>query len=105
MTVAREIPSNLIISGWQIEIFCRSQIRTCYKCGQSGHEAYNCKTRYNNFENRFSLEEYPELVPKKVPIVIEEESNEAENEVRTQQPQTSRHAEGPKYNMGPLPSG
>ena len=103
MTVTREIPSSLIISGWQIEIFYRSQIRTCYRCGQSGHEAYNCKTRYNQFENRFSLEEYPELVPKP-PIVIEE-SNEEENEDRTQHPQINRHTEGTEYNRGPLPSG
>ena len=85
MTVAKEIPSSLIISGFQIEVFYRNQVRTCYRCGQSGHEAYNCKTRYHHFENRFSLEEYPELVPK-TPIVVEEESDGEENEVRIQHP-------------------
>ena len=97
MAVKKSIPSNLIISGWQIEVFYRTQTRTCYRCGQDGHVASQCDTRYRDFENRFNMEDYPELV-RKEPIVVgddvndEGEENEKEKNEENEMPGSSEEA-------------
>ena len=91
MAIKKPIPSNMIISGWQIEVFYRTQKRTCYRCGQDDHVASQCDTRYKYFENRFTMEEFPELV-RKQPIVVEEnvsEENEENENEESKMPESS----------------
>ena len=58
MKVRRSIPSTLMVSNNQIEIFYRNQRKTCWRCGMD-HPKKDCKTKYENFINRFSLDEFP----------------------------------------------
>ena len=42
MTVKSAIPSRVTIAGHVCTIFYRGQIRSCFRCGASGHEAKRC---------------------------------------------------------------
>ena len=42
MTVKSAIPSRVTIAGHVCTIFYRGQIRSCFRCGASGHEAKKC---------------------------------------------------------------
>ena len=60
MVVRRAIPSTLIISNFKIEMFYRGQEQTCWRCGR-GHRKFGCRVDYDEFINKFSMEEFPEL--------------------------------------------
>ena len=60
MKIRKPIPSTLSVDHARIEVFYRSQVRTCWKCGH-GHNKIDCTTRPKDFINRFSLEEFPLL--------------------------------------------
>ena len=75
MQVEKSIPSNMIVSGFKIEVFYKDQPKTCYRCGQDGHIWSECETRYKDFENRFSLADFPALVTKE-PMVVRDETEE-----------------------------
>lgn len=42
MQVDQPIPSKLTIAGRTCYVFYRGQVRTCFKCGQSGHQKGEC---------------------------------------------------------------
>ena len=42
MTVKSAIPSRLTIAGHVCTVFYRGQVRSCFRCGASGHEAKKC---------------------------------------------------------------
>ena len=42
MDVKTAIPSRITIAGHLCTIFYRGQVRSCFKCGLTGHEARNC---------------------------------------------------------------
>ena len=61
MRINRPIPSSLCVENERIEVYHKGQLRTCYKCG-GGHIRKDCKvTDPDNFTNRFSLDQFPEL--------------------------------------------
>lgn len=45
MVLQKPIPSQLTIRGHKCLIFYRGQLRTCFRCGQSGHQSANCPSR------------------------------------------------------------
>lgn len=68
MKLTRHIPSNIIIKNTSIEIHYRHQNRTCWRCGLE-HNIKECRSlgiAPRDFVNRFSWEDFPELVKKKV---------------------------------------
>ena len=42
MTIKSAIPSRLAIAGHVCTVFYRGQVRSCFRCGVSGHEAKKC---------------------------------------------------------------
>ena len=42
MEVKTPIPSRVVVAGHPCTIFYRGQIRSCFRCSQTGHEAKNC---------------------------------------------------------------
>ena len=63
MKVNRDIPSTLIVSRFKIEIFYFGQNQTCWRCGMAHRKSDNggCKTEFNEFVNKFTMEDFPEL--------------------------------------------
>ncbi|CAL4097875.1 unnamed protein product, partial [Meganyctiphanes norvegica] len=61
MIVKRDIPSTLVLSNYKIEIFYRGQKQTCWKCGRPQHTKNDCTTRYGNYANIFSMDDFPVL--------------------------------------------
>ena len=47
MRVDHPIPSQLRVRGHWCLVFYRGQTRTCFKCGESGHEKSNCPSNRN----------------------------------------------------------
>ena len=45
MVVQTAIPSRIIVAGHPSTIFYRGQVRSCFRCGLTGHEAKRCPTR------------------------------------------------------------
>lgn len=45
MEIKTSIPSRIFIQGNPINVFYRNQPRSCFSCGQSGHEAKSCPKR------------------------------------------------------------
>ena len=60
MKLNRDIPSTLIIRNIKIEIFYSGQEPTCWRCGKD-HSKKECKTKFKDFDNRFKMEDFPEL--------------------------------------------
>ena len=60
MKVKKAIPSTLIISDAKIEFHYRDQDKTCWRCGMD-HPKRNCQTKPDDFINKFSIDEFPEL--------------------------------------------
>ena len=74
MVVQKPIPSNLVISGYKIEIFYRGQIPTCWKCGRVcgvNHRRAECTFGYDQSINKFSFEDFPAL-PSVIDIPIQD---------------------------------
>ena len=42
MTVKKNIPSRVRIAGHPCNVFYRGQTRTCFRCGEAGHQTRNC---------------------------------------------------------------
>ena len=45
MEIKKAIPSRLVVAGHLCTIFYRGQVRSCFKCSQTGHEAKNCPNK------------------------------------------------------------
>ena len=45
MEIKTNIPSRMFIQGNPINVFYRNQPRSCFACGQSGHEAKSCPSK------------------------------------------------------------
>ena len=45
MDIQKPIPSQLKIRGHNCLIFYRGQLRTCFRCGKSGHQSANCPSK------------------------------------------------------------
>ena len=61
MRIRKGIPSSLTVDNERIEIYYRSQIRTCWICGK-GHFKKDCDTiSSTEYVNRFKLDEFPAL--------------------------------------------
>ena len=43
--IKRAIPSRVMVAGHLCTVFYRGQVRSCFRCAQSGHEAKNCPNR------------------------------------------------------------
>ena len=61
MRINRPIPSSLSVDNERIEVYHRDQQRTCYKCGGGHLRKYCDVTDPNDFTNRFSMDQFPEL--------------------------------------------
>ena len=64
MEIKKNIPSLINIDRQRIEIYYRNQRRTCFRCGQpcgGDHIFRNCKTKPDEFENNFTMEQFPAL--------------------------------------------
>ena len=42
MEVKTPIPTQVVVAGHPCTIFYRGQVRLCFRCSQTGHEAKNC---------------------------------------------------------------
>ena len=65
MKVDNGIPSNMFLDGASIEIYYRGQRRTCFKCGRF-HNFRDCDTKEEEYENRFTWCDFPELTTIKI---------------------------------------
>ena len=45
MEIKTAIPSRIMVAGYPCTAFYRGQVRSCFRCGQSGHEAKTCPQR------------------------------------------------------------
>ena len=45
MEVKTPIPSRVVVAGHPCTIFYRGQVRSCFRCSQTGHEAKNCPSK------------------------------------------------------------
>ena len=45
MHITKPIPSQLSIRGHKCLVFYRGQVRTCFRCGESGHQSSACPKR------------------------------------------------------------
>ena len=45
MEIKTAIPSRIVVAGYPCTAFYRGQVRSCFRCGQSGHEAKTCPQR------------------------------------------------------------
>ena len=43
--IKKAIPSRVIVAGHLCTVFYRGQVRSCFRCAQSGHEAKNCPNK------------------------------------------------------------
>ena len=60
MKINKNIPCNMYIENARIEIYHRNQVRTCWRCG-GGHKREDCETDPEDFTNKFTMEDFPEL--------------------------------------------
>ena len=60
MNLKRAIPSTLIISDHKFEIWYKGQVPSCWRCGKA-HRKSDCRTKFDNFVNKFSYDEFPEI--------------------------------------------
>ena len=76
-----KIPSTLTVSGERFEIFYNGQEQMCWRCGM-GHRKFECNTRYKDFVNRFSMDQFPPLAEPRlvIPVISEDEASEQEPE-------------------------
>ena len=42
MEIKTAIPSRIVVAGHPCTVFYRGQVRSCFRCGQTGHEAKKC---------------------------------------------------------------
>ena len=61
MRIRENIPSSFTIRGHAVSIMYNGQVRTCYKCGLSGHLLKDCATESYDRVNIFSDEDFPEI--------------------------------------------
>ena len=47
MEVKKAIPSRVMVAGHLCTIFYRGQVRSCFRCNLTGHEAKNCPSKQN----------------------------------------------------------
>ena len=47
MEVKKPIPSRVMVAGHLCTIFYRGQVRSCFRCNLTGHEAKNCPSKQN----------------------------------------------------------
>ena len=60
MKIEKHMPSTLNVSGERFEIFYKGQQQTCWRCGMA-HRKFDCRTKYDEFINRYSIHQFPEL--------------------------------------------
>ena len=61
MTLRKSIPSSIIFEGAMFLMSYRGQLRTCLKCGFSGHLAAQCTANQWELINRLNEADFPEL--------------------------------------------
>ena len=97
MTLRKPIPSSLVFEGVMFMISYRGQLRTCLKCGFSGHLAAHCTANQWELINRLNEEDFPELRKRKeVPV----ESNDVDQAITNH----SRDEKSKEPNVAPIDS-
>ena len=61
MIIKQNIPSSVTIRGHNIAFLYNGQIKTCFKCGLTGHLAKDCEVAKAGRPNIFEEEDFPEI--------------------------------------------